>query len=66
MVIDEVEELGEDIRPLLYRTVFQLIQYGKLEQAILIGFSLDKTLPKPQAPGSKYFFVSDGTVEELK
>ena len=66
VVIDEVEELGEDIRPLLYRTVFQLIQNGKLEQAILIGFSLDKTLPKPQAPGSKYFFVSDGTVEELK
>jgi hypothetical protein len=37
-----------------------------LEQAIMIGFSLDKNLPKPQAPGSKYFFVEDGTVGELR
>jgi DNA repair exonuclease SbcCD ATPase subunit len=66
VVIDEVEELGEDIRPLLYSTIYQLIQDGKLEQAILIGFSLDKRLPKPQAPGSKYFFVENGTVEELR
>jgi hypothetical protein len=64
-VIDEVEELGEDIRKNLYQCVFSLIQDGKLEQAIMIGFSLDKTLPKPQAPGSRYFYVTDGTVEEL-
>ena len=66
VAIDEVENLGEDIRPTIYRSIFSLIQDGKLEQAILIGFSLDKTLPKPQAPGSKYFFVTDGTVEELR
>ena len=66
VAIDEVENLGEDIRPTIYRSIFLLIQDGKLEQAILIGFSLDKTLPKPQAPGSKYFYISDGTVEELK
>ena len=66
VAIDEVENLGEDIRPTIYRSIFSLIQDGKLEQAILIGFSLDKTLPKPQAPGSKYFYISDGTVEELK
>jgi DNA repair exonuclease SbcCD ATPase subunit len=65
VVIDEVEELGEDIRKNLYQCVFSLIQDGKLEQAIMIGFSLDKTLPKPQAPGSRYFYVTDGTVEEL-
>ncbi len=66
VVIDEMEELGGDIRNNLYRKCFQLIQDGMLEQAILIGYSTDKTLPKPQAPGSKYFFVTDGTVEELK
>jgi hypothetical protein len=66
VVIDEVEELGTDIRQALFATVYGLIQEGILEQAILIGFSLDKTLPKPQAPGSKYFYVENGTVEELK
>ena len=66
VVIDEIEELGMDIRPIIYNKVFQLIQDGDLEQAIMIGYSLDKTLPKPQAPGSKYFFVTDGIVEELK
>jgi hypothetical protein len=66
VVIDEVEKLGTDIRNFIYEKVFSLIQEGILDQAILIGFSLDKTLPKPQAPGSKYFFITDGTVEELK
>jgi hypothetical protein len=66
VVIDEVEELGEDIRPFLYKKIYDLINEGMLEQAIMIGFSLDKNLPKPQAPGSKYFFVEDGTVGELR
>jgi hypothetical protein len=66
VVIDEVEKLGTDIRNFIYAKCFELIQDGQLDQAILIGFSLDKTLPKPQAPGSKYFFITDGTVEELK
>ena len=68
VVIDEVEELGEDIRPYLYSKCFELIQSGELDQAILIGFSLDKTIPpkEKRAPGSKYFFITDGTVEELK
>jgi predicted ATP-binding protein involved in virulence len=66
VVIDEIEELGTDIRQALFATVYGLIEEGILEQAILIGFSLDKTLPKPQAPGSKYFYVENGTVEELR
>lgn len=65
VVIDETEELGEDVRQPLYRSVFQLIQEGALEQAILIGYSLDKTVPKPQAPGSSYWFVENGEVERL-
>jgi len=68
VVIDEVQALGEDIRPYLYSKCFELIQSGELDQAILIGFSLDKTIPpkEKRAPGSKYFFITDGTVEELK
>jgi hypothetical protein len=66
VVIDEVEELGEDIRQNLFQTIEGLIQDGVLEQAILIGFSLDKTVPDPKAPGSKYFFLTEGTVEELR
>ncbi len=68
VVIDEVEEIGEDIRMNLYSKIYSLIRDGLLDQAILIGYSLDKTLPDPKrrAPGSKYFFVTDGTVEELK
>jgi DNA repair exonuclease SbcCD ATPase subunit len=68
VVIDEIEELGEDIRPALFGSVLSLIDKGSLEQAILIGFSLDKTLPpkEKRAPGTKWFYVEDGTVEELK
>jgi hypothetical protein len=66
VVIDEVEEIGEDIRKNLYQKIFSLIQDKLLDQAILIGYSLDKNLPKPQAPRSRYFFVEDGTVTELK
>jgi DNA repair exonuclease SbcCD ATPase subunit len=65
VVIDEIEELGEDIRQALFSTVYRLIQLKQLEQAIMIGYSLDKTLPSPQAPGSRYFYVTDGVVEEL-
>lgn len=68
VVIDEVEELGSDIQQALYGTVWGLVDKGILEQAILIGFSLDKTTPPKdkRAPGSKYYYVTDGTVEELK
>jgi len=68
VVIDEVENLGEEIRPFLYQKIFSLIQDQLLDQAILIGYSLDKTIPpkEKRAPGSRYFFVTDGTVEELK
>jgi AAA domain len=68
VVIDEVEEIGVDIRDNLYYRILDLIKYGFLDQAILIGFSLDKTLPpkEKRASGTKWFFVEDGTVEELK
>jgi len=68
VVIDEMQELGEDIRPFLYCSVLDLIKRGQLDQAILIGFSLDKTLPpkEKRAEGTKWFFVENGTVEELK
>ena len=68
VVIDEMEELGEDIRPRLFGSILSLIDKGSLEQAILIGFSLDKTLPpkEKRAPGTKWFFVNDGSVEEMK
>ena len=65
VVLDEMEELGEDIRPMLYRAVFELIASGVLEQAIMIGYSLDKNLPKQQEPGSAYYYVTDGVVEKL-
>jgi hypothetical protein len=67
VVIDEVEQLGEDIRQALYKAVFDLIQDKQLDQAIMIGFSLDKTVPDAEhrAPGSRYFYVEDGEVEVL-
>ena len=65
VVVDEIEELGEDIRQPLYRTIYGLIHDGTLEQAILIGWSVDKATPSPKAPGSLYFYVEDGMVERL-
>ena len=66
VVLDEMEELGEDIRGHMYGAVLALIQKGDLDQAILIVYSLDKNLPKPQAPGSAYYYVTDGVVEKLR
>ena len=66
VVIDEMEELGIDLRPALFKSIWELVNSGQLDQAIMIECSLDKNLPKPQAPGSKYFYVSEGTVEELR
>ena len=66
VVIDEIQELGDELLALFFRKIFGLIQDGKLEQAIMIGYSLDKNLPKPQAPGSSYYYVTDGVVEKLK
>jgi predicted ATP-binding protein involved in virulence len=65
VVIDEMEELGENLRPMLFKKVFELVNGGLLDQAIMIGFSLDKTLPERRVPNSAYFFVEDGTVEKL-
>lgn len=65
VVVDEVEEIGEDIRRQLYQTIYGLIQDGVLEQAILMGYSLDRSVPNPKAPGSSYWYVQDGTVERL-
>ncbi len=68
VVIDEMEELGSDIRAKLFGAVYGLMQDGLLEQAIFIEFSLDKTTPpkEKRVPNSRYFYVEDGTVEELK
>ena len=67
MVIDEVERLGEDIRMHLFTKVLDLIKDGLLDQAIMIGFSLDRALPPPDriAKGTKWFFVEDGTITEI-
>src|SRR5208282_4520617 len=62
VVIDEMEELGTDIRPALYGAVWSLIDQQLLEQAIFIEFSLDKAAPDPKkrVPNSKYIYVTDG------
>ena len=68
VVIDEMEELGSDLRPALYGAVWSLIDQQLLDQAIFIEFSLDKSAPpkEKRAPGSKYFFVEDGSVLQLQ
>lgn len=68
VVIDEMEELGTDIRDNLYGAVLDLIDAGQLEQAVFIEFSLDRAAPpkEKRVPDSKYFYITDGTVEELK
>lgn len=67
VAIDQVEDLGEDIRGFLYECILSLVQDGSLDQAFMVGFSVDKKLPPAnrRAPGSKYFYVEDGTVEML-
>jgi hypothetical protein len=67
VVIDEMEELGTNIRPAMYGAVLDLLDKQLLDQAIFIEFSLDKAAPDPEkrVPNSRYFYVTDGTVEEL-
>jgi len=65
VVIDEIEEIGEDIRNNLFQVVYKMLTDKILDQAIMIGFSLDRKLPVPQAPNSAYFYVEEGSVARL-
>src|ERR1700677_2279121 len=51
------------LRSEMYGSIYKLVKDGLLEQAIMIEASVDRAVPKPQAPNSRYFFVTDGTVE---
>lgn len=68
VVIDDMDTYLKEtgLRSGMYGSIFNLIKSGQLEQAIMIEASVDEAVPKPQAPGSRYFFITDGTVEELK
>ena len=70
VVIDDMDTYLKEtgLRNKMYSAIYQLIAEGELEQAIMIEASADKTLPEAnkRAPGSRYFYVSEGTVEELK
>jgi hypothetical protein len=68
VVVDDMDTyLSETgLRKAMYKKLFELVRDGILEQVIVIEASVDNKLPSPRAPNSKYFFVTDGTVEELK
>lgn len=62
-VIDEVDRLQPEIRPILNKALYMLVQKGLMEQIILIVADSNKEVPT--LPNSKFFFVESGSVYEL-
>ena len=68
VVIDDMDVYLQEtgLRKAMFKKLYELVKDGILEQVIIIEASVDNKLPSPRAPNSKYFFVTDGTVEELR
>jgi DNA repair exonuclease SbcCD ATPase subunit len=65
VVIDEVAMFLPEIRPLLNRRLYEMIQRGFLEQVILLVADSSEQVPSV-APGMAFYMVEDGTVHELR
>ena len=64
VVIDEVAMLLPELRPGLYRRLYETIRSGYLEQVIVLV--AETTEQVPALPGSAFFMVDEGQVYELR
>jgi DNA repair exonuclease SbcCD ATPase subunit len=64
VVIDEVAMFEPELRPVLNKRLWEMIQNGYLEQVILLV--ADSSEQPPKVPGSAVFMVEDGEVHELR
>jgi DNA repair exonuclease SbcCD ATPase subunit len=64
VVIDEVSTFLPELRPVLYRRCYEMLQSGYLEQVILLVADNSPTVPA--LAGSVFFLVNDGVVTRLE
>jgi DNA repair exonuclease SbcCD ATPase subunit len=64
VVIDEVAMFLPELRTVMNRRVYEMVQSGELEQAILLVADSAEQVPK--LPGAAFFMVDHGMVRELK
>lgn len=63
VVIDRVDTLLPDLRPALYKHLYQMISDGTLEQVIILVADASQQV-KP-LPNSKFFIVEEGNIRAL-
>lgn len=64
VVADEITLFLPELRPVLFRRLFEMIQNGYLEQTVLLIADTSEVVPN--LPGSVFFLVEDGAVRRLE
>lgn len=63
VVIDRVDTLLPDLRPALYKNLFQMLTDGMLDQVILLVADTSEQVPK--IPDSRFFVIEEGNIRRL-
>jgi hypothetical protein len=63
VVIDRVDTLLPDLRPALYRHLFQAVTDGTLDQVILLVADTSEQVPKLN--DSRFFIIEEGNIRRL-
>jgi DNA repair exonuclease SbcCD ATPase subunit len=63
VVIDEVAMFLPELRPVLNKRLWEMVQQGYLEQVILLVADASEQVPK--LPGAAFFMVDEGSVHAL-
>jgi hypothetical protein len=63
VVIDRVDTLLPDLRPALYKHLYQMVKDGILDQIILLV--ADTSTAVPSLPDSAFFKIEEGVITRL-
>ena len=63
VVIDKVDTLLPELRPALYKNLYQMVNSGTLDQVILLVADTSEQVPK--LDNSAFFVVEDGNIRRL-
>lgn len=63
VVIDRVDTLLPDLRPVLYRKLYEMVKDGILEQILLLV--ADTSTAVPSLPNSAFFKIEEGVITRL-
>ena len=64
VVIDRVDTLLPDLRPVLYRKLYEMVKDGILEQVLLLV--ADTSTAVPSLPNSSFYMIEEGNIKRLQ